>query len=81
MAIAHVTGFPFHPPADEQEGTIHFVCGILSQEYLIVTALLSARTRKLPAHEQDNRQAVLQFWRIKRAKNIHIATIGTDNHG
>jgi hypothetical protein len=23
MAIAHVTGFPFHPPADEQEGTIH----------------------------------------------------------
>jgi len=25
MAIAHVTGFPFHLPADEQEGTIHLI--------------------------------------------------------
>jgi len=25
MVIAHVTGFPFHLPADEQEGTIHLI--------------------------------------------------------
>ena len=25
MLIAHVTGFPFHLPADEQEGTIHLI--------------------------------------------------------
>jgi len=25
MAIAHVTGFPFHLPADKQEGTIHLI--------------------------------------------------------
>lgn len=46
MAIAHVTGFPFHPPADEQEGTIHFVCGILSQEYLIVTAFIVSSNKE-----------------------------------
>jgi hypothetical protein len=37
MAIAHVTGFPFHPPADEQEGTIHLMGAILSQQRPNVT--------------------------------------------
>jgi hypothetical protein len=37
MGIAHVTGFPFHPPADEQEGTIHLMGAILSQVRALVT--------------------------------------------
>lgn len=40
MVIAHVTGFPFHLPADEQDGTIHLIgrdsnakCAVLSPHY------------------------------------------------
>jgi hypothetical protein len=27
MLISRVTGFPFHPPADKQEGTVHLIGG------------------------------------------------------
>jgi hypothetical protein len=29
MKISRVTGFPFHPPADKREGTIHVLGRIL----------------------------------------------------
>ena len=37
MVIAHVTGFPFHPPADMQEGTIHLWARFYRQDCQIVT--------------------------------------------
>jgi hypothetical protein len=37
MKISCVTGFPFHPPADKQEGTIHVISNILPALGIILT--------------------------------------------
>jgi hypothetical protein len=41
MKISRVTGFPFHPPADKQEGTIHVLERILHARSIIVTRFMA----------------------------------------
>jgi hypothetical protein len=44
MKISRVTGFPFHPPADKQEDTLHVIGHILQATHIVVMIFAAPET-------------------------------------
>lgn len=75
MKISRVTGFPFHPSADKQKGTIHVLVRILHARTIIVTPLMMQMQKGQPTGPPfyilaDRRESLCQFCREDVAQGL-----------